>query len=82
MLSKTGQDLDLTLNMLEKEGISNQEAIKLIFECPKLVSIKNMEGVMDEVFSLFELYHRIERHQVMEIFRGFPYLFCCDTLKM
>jgi len=37
---------------------------------------------MDEIFMLFDLYHRIEKSQVMEIFESFPYLFCCDTAKM
>lgn len=31
---------------------------------------------------LFDLYHRIEKSKVMEIFESFPYLFCCETSKM
>lgn len=37
---------------------------------------------MEEIFHLFKLYNGIEHEKVMAMFRGFPYLFCCDTLKM
>lgn len=37
---------------------------------------------MQEVFHLFKLYNHIEQDKVMTMFRGFPYLFCCDTIKM
>ena len=37
---------------------------------------------MKEVFYLFDLYHKITPEEVMSVFRSFPYLFCCDTVKM
>lgn len=37
---------------------------------------------MDEIFHLFKLYNGIEEQKVMTMFKGFPYLFCCDTIKM
>lgn len=37
---------------------------------------------MTEIFELFELYHKIQKSDVMDIFRHFPYLFCCDSVKM
>lgn len=37
---------------------------------------------MKQTFLLFELYHKIEAERVMEVFKHFPYLFCCDTHKM
>jgi len=37
---------------------------------------------MGEVFHLFDLYHKITPDEVMDVFRYFPYLFCCDTIKM
>lgn len=37
---------------------------------------------MKECLFLFKLYHEINKDQVMDIFREFPYLFCCDMKKM
>jgi hypothetical protein len=37
---------------------------------------------MKEVFFYFNLYHGITEREVIEIFRSFPYLFCCDLTKM
>ena len=67
--------------MLEKQGIAKAESIKLIFECPKLVSV-DLEASIKETLYLFDLYHKINQEQVMDIFKHFPYLFCCDTVKM
>ena len=55
--------------------------MKLIFECPKLVSI-DIENQIEKTLYLFDLYHQITQDQVMDLFRAFPYLFCCDTTKM
>jgi hypothetical protein len=56
--------------------------MKLIFECPKLLSV-NLNAKMDEVFFLFDLYFKISEQDVVDkIFRDFPYLFCCETTKM
>ena len=37
---------------------------------------------MDETFMMFKLYNKIEPEAVMEMFKGFPYLFCCDMIKL
>ena len=58
-----------------------QEAVKLLFECPKLVSM-DLRNNMTEIFTLFNLYHGIKEPEVMDVFRAFPYLFCCDLIKM
>ena len=66
---------------LEANGVPKSEAIKLIFDCPKLLSV-NLEASMKETFYVFDLYHKITPEEVMGVFRAFPYLFCCDTIKM
>lgn len=55
--------------------------MKVLLECPKLVS-KNLDKQMKEIFFLFHLYHGITEPQVMQIFRSFPYLFCCELNKI
>ena len=37
---------------------------------------------MKECFHLFSLYHDINKDQVIDIFKHFPYLFCCDMTKL
>jgi len=81
ILSKTTEQLEQVFNTLEANGVTKSEAIKLIFDCPKLLSV-NLEASMKETFYLFDLYHKITPQEVMGVFRHFPYLFCCDTIKM
>ena len=81
ILSKSEEHLEGVFSALEKQGVSRMESIKLIFECPKLVSV-DLEKSITETFTLFELYHKIKQQEVMDIFRQFPYLFCCDLTKM
>jgi len=81
ILSKSEEHLEAVFNILEKQGVSRLESIKLIFECPKLISV-DLEKSIPETLGLFELYHKIKQEEVMDIFRHFPYLFCCDTIKM
>ena len=81
ILSKTEEHLESVFTSLEKQGVSRLESIKLIFECPKLISV-DLDKTISETFTLFELYHKIKQQEVMDIFRHFPYLFCCDLTKM
>lgn len=81
ILSKTTEQLEAVFTTLESKGVLPQEAMKLIFDCPKLVSI-DLEGAIEKTLHLFHLYHRIGQEEVMDVFRVFPYLFCCDTVKM
>lgn len=81
ILSKSQEHLEGVFAALQENGVSHAEAIKLIFECPKLVSV-NLQDQIKETMTLFNLYHKISAEQVMDVFRFFPYLFCCDTLKM
>lgn len=81
VLSKTPEQLDKTIETLKSIGFPQQEVIRLIFECPKLLSI-DLQTQMKECFHLFDLYHGITQKQVIGIFKEFPYLFCCDMSKM
>ena len=40
ILSKTEAHLEEVFETLAKLGVSNQEAIKYVFSCPKLMSVK------------------------------------------
>jgi hypothetical protein len=55
--------------------------MKLVFECPKLLSM-NLEARIKEITFLFDLYHGIQKDRVFEIFRAWPYLFCISTDKL
>ena len=81
ILSKTQEHLESVFLSLEQKGVTRAETMKLIFDCPKLISI-NLDESIKETVSLFQLYHKINQDQVMDVFKNFPYLFCCDTVKM
>lgn len=81
LLNKSKAHIEGVFALLAKNEVPEHEAIKLTFNYPKLFSVK-LEKQMEEIFHLFKLYNGIEQKQVMAMFRGFPYLFCCDTLKM
>lgn len=50
-------------------------------DCPKLISM-DLEHQMKEIFFQFNLYHGITDKEVMQIFSSFPYLFCCEPIKI
>ena len=56
ILSKTTEQLEAVFSALESKGVAPQEAMKLIFDCPKLVSI-DLEGSIEKTLYLFDLYH-------------------------
>lgn len=80
LLNKTKAHIQGVYELLAKHGIEEKDAIKYTFDCPKLFSV-NLDKQMTEIFALFKLYNNIESPKVMDMFRGFPYLFCCDTVK-
>jgi hypothetical protein len=51
--------------------------MSLLIECPTLL-MKDLPKQMKEIFFLFNLYHGFTEREVIEIFKGFPYLFCCE----
>jgi hypothetical protein len=81
LLNKSKSHIQGVFDLLSKHGIDEKEAIKYTYDYPKLFSVQ-LEKRMTEVFHLFKLYNKIEEDQVMNMFRGFPYLFCCDMVKL
>jgi mTERF len=80
ILSKTERELASFFEIMERNGLTEDETIKALIECPKLIS-KNLDHQIKEIFFLFNLYHGIKEKDVMEIFKSFPFLFCCDVKK-
>jgi hypothetical protein len=39
ILSRTKDDIEFTFKTLEENGIERAEAVKLVFDCPKILSI-------------------------------------------
>lgn len=62
-------------------GLTEDEAMKQLLDCPKLVN-PNLEKQVKEINFLFNLYHGMTEAQVAEIFKGFSYLWCCDLKKI
>ena len=61
ILSKDVDQVERVFELLQTRGnVSRLDAMKLIFECPKLLSV-NLEAKMDEVFFLFDLYFKISQ---------------------
>jgi hypothetical protein len=56
--------------------------MKALLEAPKLISKKDLEHQVKEIQFLFRLYHGVNEQEVTDIFRSFPYLYCCDTQKI
>lgn len=66
---------------MNENGLSEEETMKALLEIPKLISMDIQKQVKDITF-LFNLYHRFTNQEVMEIFKKFPYLFCCEPNKI
>lgn len=81
ILGRNVEEIKNVYTILEREGVRRNELTKLLFECPKLFTIE-LEKNMEEIFHLFDLYHKISREEVMGVFKKFPYLFCCDLNKI
>lgn len=64
ILSKKVKHLQSVFEALEKEaGISPEQSIRLIFECPKLLSI-DLDEKMSKTFYLFDLYYGFTKEEV------------------
>ena len=50
-------------------------------EYPQLISM-NLEHRFEEFFLIFDLYLKFEQKDVIDIFKGFPYMICQPTRKM
>lgn len=81
ILGKTIDEFEQFFNIMKSKELSEEETMRILLECPKLVS-KDLDKQMKEIFFLFNLYHGISEKEVMGIFQGFPYLFCCELQKI
>jgi len=57
ILSKTEQELERFFAVMKGQGFNDEEAMKALLECPKLVSRKDLEKQIKEIQFLFNLYH-------------------------
>lgn len=55
--------------------------MKLVFEVPILLST-DVALKAKEIEEMFMLYHKIPAEEVTEVFKAFPYLYCCPTVKI
>ena len=81
ILSKKEKDFSTYFELIQRHGLTDDDAIKALIDCPKLIS-RNLEKKMKEILFLFNLYHGIKEKDVMDAFKSFPYLFCCDIKKI
>jgi hypothetical protein len=68
ILGKDEQALDTYFRLLGQQGFSDDDAMRALLDCPKLISM-DLESQMKEVFFLCNLYHGITEKEVMDIFR-------------
>lgn len=67
--------------MKTNKGISEYDTMKMIFDVPILLNTDIMVK-SNEINELFRVYHDISAKQVTEIFKSFPYLYCCPSRKV
>ena len=67
--------------MKVNKGIEEYDTMKMIFDVPVLLNT-DVATQSKEIEELFSVYHDIQKEQVTEIFRSFPYLYCCPTRKI
>ena len=81
ILGKSKDDFEKYYSLLESMNIPKKEATKLLFECPRIISM-NLEKQFKEFFFLFELYNKMPKEDVITIFRSFPHMICTPIRKM
>ena len=77
-----GQIEHFFLYMERSKKLDKQEAMQLVFQVPALLNISNIGAKAKEVDELFQIYHEIPSTEVTEVFKAFPYLYCCQTDKL
>jgi hypothetical protein len=82
VLSKSLSDFRVFFDTLRAEGLSDVEIMKALLDCPKLISKKELSKKIKEIQFIFRLYHQINETEVNDIFRNFPYLYCCEHNKL
>jgi len=66
---------------MNKYNIKHKEAMKLLMDCPKIIST-DLDKFMKEVIFLFELYHKMSERDTIRIFKKFPYIMCLRPRKV
>ena len=82
ILSKSLTELRQFFETLKAEGLTDEETMKALLDCPKLISKKELGKKIKEIQFIFRLYHQINEQEVNNIFRSFPYLYCCEHNKL
>jgi mTERF len=82
VLSKTTEELEHFFQVMKGQGINEEESMKALLECPKLISRHELEKQIKEIQFLFNLYHQISQEEVNQIFLQFPYLYLCELNKV
>lgn len=82
VLSKTTDDLGTFFETLKSQGLTEEESMKALLECPKLISKRDLGKQIKELQFLFRLYHGINEQELTEVLRSFPYLYLCDQIKV
>jgi len=67
--------------MKSNKNIEFVETMKYVFEVPILLTT-DVPVKSREIEEMFYLYHKIEAEEVTEVFKAFPYLYCCPTVKI
>lgn len=82
VLSKSTDEFRKFFETMRAQGLNEEEAMKALLDCPKLISKKDLEKQIKEIQFIFRLYHGFTEQEVNEIFRSFPYLYCCEPNKI
>jgi hypothetical protein len=61
VLSKTKEELEHFFSVMKGQGLTEEETMKALLECPKLISKKDIEKQIKEIQFLFNLYHQISQ---------------------
>ena len=80
-LSKTEDDLEKYLKDMADYGIEAEAAFSLLERAPRLISYDAAKQLSNKEF-FFQLYHKFERADYLEIVHGFPYLLCVPDRKV
>ena len=67
--------------MKQNKKVDELTTMKLVFDVPLLLTT-DVPSQSKEIEELFEVYHGISADEVTQIFLAFPYLYCCQTLKI
>lgn len=82
ILSKSSKELTRFFEIMANQGITEEETMRALLDCPKLISRKDLEHQIKEIQFIFRLYHGITEQEVNDIFRSFPYLYLCEIHKI